>query len=97
MGDGYVSMTSLRSLQNMRRLIGRRRLAQYKKRGEEEKELEAANNKVKEVQQQLDGVQKQLNNSRKRNDSSKQTTEIYKIEQVDLVEANKRVNRNVNR
>ena len=55
--------------------------------------LEATNNKVKELQQQLDGVKKDLNKLEKETIASK-NREIFQIEQVDLVDATKRLNSN---
>ena len=57
---------------------------------EKKKELEAANNKVKVLEEQLKSVQQQLKTLEYETIKTKDK-EIYKIEQVDLVEANKRV------
>ena len=62
-------------------------------RGEKKKELEAANNKVKVLEEQLKSVQQQLTTLENETIKAKDK-EIYKIEQVDLVEANKRVEMN---
>ena len=60
---------------------------------EKKKKLEAANNKVKELQQQLDEVKKALDKLEKETIVSK-NREIFQIEQFDLVEATKRRNDN---
>ena len=60
---------------------------------EKKKKLEATNDKVKELQQQLDGVKKDLNKLEKETIASK-NREIFQIEQVDLVDATKRLNSN---
>lgn len=60
---------------------------------EKKKKLEAANNKVKELQQQLDEVKKALDKLEKETIDSK-NREIFQIEQFDLVEATKRRNDN---
>lgn len=60
---------------------------------ENKKKLEAANDKVKELQQQLDGVKKDLDKLEKETIASK-NREIFQIEQVDLVDATKRLNSN---
>ena len=57
------------------------------------KKLEAANDKVKELQQQLDGVKKALSKLEKETIVSK-NGEIFQIEKVDLVEATNRLNNN---
>ena len=62
-------------------------------KGEKKKELEAANNKVKVLEEQLKSVQQQLTTLENETIKAKDK-EIYKIEQVDLVEANKRVEMN---
>ena len=60
---------------------------------EKKKELEATNDKVKELQQQLDGVMKDLDKLEKETLVSK-NREIFQIEQVDLVAAKQRLNSN---
>ena len=60
---------------------------------EKKKKLEATNDKVMELQQQLDGVKNVLNKLEKETIASK-NREIFQIEQVDLVEATKRLNNN---
>ncbi|MDY6036219.1 MAG: ATP-binding protein, partial [Paludibacteraceae bacterium] len=53
---------------------------------EKKKKLEATNDKVKELQQQLDGVKKDLNKLEKETIASK-NSEIFQIEKIDLVDA----------
>lgn len=60
---------------------------------EKKKELEATNDKVKELQQQLDGVMKDLDKLEKETLVSK-NREIFQIEQVDLVAAKQRLKSN---
>ena len=60
---------------------------------EKKKKLEAANDKVKELQQQLDGVKKDLDKLEKETIDSK-NREIFQIEQVDLVGATRKRNDN---
>ncbi|MBE6321451.1 MAG: AAA family ATPase [Bacteroidales bacterium] len=60
---------------------------------EKKKKLEAANDKVKELQQQLDGVKKDLDKLEKETIASK-NREIFQIEQVDLVGAKRKRNDN---
>ncbi|MDD7528018.1 MAG: SbcC/MukB-like Walker B domain-containing protein [Bacteroidales bacterium] len=60
---------------------------------EKKKKLEATNDKVKELQQQLDGVKKDLNKLEKETIASK-NSEIFQIEKIDLVDATKRLNSN---
>jgi len=60
---------------------------------DKKKKLEATNNKVKELQQQLDDVKKDLDKLEKETIVSK-NGEILQIEKVDLVEAVKRLNDN---
>ena len=60
---------------------------------EKKKELEATNDKVKELQHQLDGVMKDLDKLEKETLVSK-NREIFQIEQVDLVGAKQRLKSN---
>ena len=60
---------------------------------DKKKKLEATNNKVKELQQQLDDVRKDLDKLEKETIVSK-NREIFQIEQIDLVEATKKRNDN---
>lgn len=60
---------------------------------DKKKKLEATNNKVKELQQQLDDVKKDLDKLEKETIVSR-NGEIFQIEKVDLVEAVKRLNDN---
>ena len=60
---------------------------------EKKKQLETTNNKVKELQRQLDDVKKDLDKLEKEAIVSK-NREIFQIEKVDLVEAEKRLNDN---
>ena len=60
---------------------------------DKKKKLEAANDKVKELQQQLEEVKKSLNKLEKETIVSK-NGEIFKIEQIELVEATKKQNDN---
>ena len=60
---------------------------------DKKKKLEAANDKVKELQQQLEEVKKSLNKLEKETIVSK-NGEIFKIEQIELVEATKKRNDN---
>ena len=60
---------------------------------EMKKKLEATNDKVKELQQQLDGVKKDLDKLEKETIASK-NREIFQIEQVDLIGATKKRNDN---
>jgi len=57
---------------------------------EKKRELEATNDKIKELQQQLDGVMKDLDKLEKETFVSK-NREIFQIEQVDLVGAKQRL------
>ncbi|MGN0032592.1 MAG: ATP-binding protein [Candidatus Limimorpha sp.] len=59
-------------------------------REEQKKKLEAANNKVKELEEQLKGVQEALSVLEKKTIVSK-NEEIFQIEKVELVNANKRL------
>ncbi len=60
---------------------------------DKKKKLEATNNKVKELQQQLDDVRKDLDKLEKETIVSK-NREIFQIEQIELVEATKKRNDN---
>lgn len=60
---------------------------------DKKKKLEATNNRVKELQQQLEDVKKDLDKLEKETIVSK-NGEIFQIEKVDLVEAVKRLNDN---
>ena len=60
---------------------------------EKKKKLEATNDKVKELQRQLDEVKKDLDKLEKETIVTK-NREIFQIEQVDLIEATKRLNEN---
>ena len=60
---------------------------------EKKKQLETTNNKVKVLQRQLDDVKKDLDKLEKETIVSK-NREIFQIEKVDLVEAEKRLNDN---
>lgn len=60
---------------------------------EKKKQLETTNNKVKELQRQLDDVKKDLDKLEKEAIVSK-NREIFQIEKVNLVEAEKRLNDN---
>lgn len=60
---------------------------------EKKKELEATNNKVKALEEQLNGVKKELDILENTTIKAKDR-EIYRIEQVDLIEARKRVSDN---
>ena len=65
------------------------RIIQEKK--EEKEKLEAANSKVKELQEQLQKVQTELKELENRTIPSK-NKEIFQIEQIELIEARKRLN-----
>lgn len=62
-------------------------------KNERKKELEAANDKVKALQEQLDGVRQSLSTLENETIKSKDR-EIFQIEQVEIVAANKRLSEN---